>query len=169
MERVAADVMNPRRAGAPLSCIPKEGFTVEDIEKLLEDCQFNGFPVIVDQESQLLSGFVTRRDLKVAIHHGRLRNENLVSASPVHFTKRSPRNGDDGICPLSLGHILDASPSTVTDCTPMESVIDMFRKLGLRQILVTHNGKLLGIITKKDVLKHIAQLKHMDPDSILFD
>lgn len=35
------------------------------------------------------------------------------------------------------------SPVTVTDQTPMETVIDMFRKLGLRQILVTSNG--LGI------------------------
>lgn len=41
---------------------------------------------------------------------------------------------------------------TVTDQTPMETVIDMFRKLGLRQVLVTHSGRLLGIITKKDVL-----------------
>ena len=37
--------------------------------------------------------------------------------------------------------------------TPMETVVDMFRKLGLRQTLVTHSGKLLGIITKKDVLR----------------
>ncbi|VDN45258.1 unnamed protein product [Gongylonema pulchrum] len=41
---------------------------------------------------------------------------------------------------------------TVTDQTPMETVIDMFRKLGLRQVLVTRNGRLLGIITKKDIL-----------------
>lgn len=29
--------------------------------------------------------------------------------------------------------------------------------------------KLLGIITKKDVLKHIAQMANQDPDSILFN
>ena len=37
----------------------------------------------------------------------------------------------------------------------METVVDMFRKLGLRQTLVTHNGRLLGIITKKDVLRYV--------------
>jgi hypothetical protein len=36
--------------------------------------------------------------------------------------------------------ILDMAPITVTDQTPMETVVDMFRKLGLRQTLVTHNG-----------------------------
>lgn len=47
---------------------------------------------------------------------------------------------------------------TVTSSTPMETVIDMFRKLGLRQVLVTRNGKILGIITKKDIL-HFMKLK----------
>ena len=29
--------------------------------------------------------------------------------------------------------------------------------------------RLLGIITKKDVLRHVAQMKNQDPDSILFN
>ena len=58
----------------------------------------------------------------------------------------------------------------------METVIDLFRKLGLRQAFVTRNGfvfddfdhstkyidlyfsRLRGIITKKDILRHIQQL-----------
>lgn len=46
---------------------------------------------------------------------------------------------------------------TVTDQTPMETVIDMFRKLGLRQVIVTKNGRLLGIITKKDILRFMRE------------
>lgn len=42
--------------------------------------------------------------------------------------------------PIKLRRILDLAPITVTDHTPMETVIDMFRKLGLRHVLVTHNG-----------------------------
>jgi len=42
--------------------------------------------------------------------------------------------------PLKLKKILDMAPITITDQTPMEPVVDMFRKLGLRQTLVTHNG-----------------------------
>jgi len=165
---LAADVMKPRRNASPLICIPKTGSTVGELEHLMEEYRFNGFPVIVDHESQMLSGFVTRRDLKVAIHHGRLRNDQIVTPSKVHFSKKEPTPGAGGIPALCLRHILDVSPFTVSDATPMESVIDMFRKLGLRQILITHNGKLLGIITKKDVLRHIFQMKNQDPDSILF-
>ena len=35
---------------------------------------------------------------------------------------------------IRLRKSLDLAPSTVTDQTPMETVIDMFRKLGLRQV-----------------------------------
>merc|ERR1711872_1045494 len=48
-------------------------------------------------------------------------------------------------------------------------VVDMFRKLGLRQTLVTHNGRLLGIITKKDVLRHIKHMEDDDPETVLFN
>ncbi|KPM11421.1 Voltage gated chloride channel-like protein, partial [Sarcoptes scabiei] len=63
--------------------------------------------------------------------------------------------------PLNLKRIIDLAPITVTDQTPMETTIDMFRKLGLRQILVTHNGILLGIITKKDILLHIKECEEI--------
>ncbi|XP_057312951.1 H(+)/Cl(-) exchange transporter 4-like isoform X2 [Hydractinia symbiolongicarpus] len=137
---LAADVMRPRRNGAPLICIAKTGSTVGEIEQLLDGTKYNGFPVIVDHQSQMLCGFVSRRDIKVATLHGRLRNEEIVCASQVYFSKRAPAESSNGIPNLSLRHILDASPFTVTDATPMETVVDMFRKLGLRQTLVTHNG-----------------------------
>lgn len=69
----------------------------------------------------------------------------------------------------------------------METVVEMFRKMGLRQLLVTHNAwvndntdwycmphvvyvyrRLMGIITKKDMLRHVAEIEHQDPDAIRF-
>jgi len=159
---LAADVMRPSRNGSPLICVPKDEITVGEIERLLEEHKYNGFPVIVDHTTQMLCGFISRRDIQVALHHSRLRNEGITPTSKLYFSKRPPPLSaeEDGTATcVSLRHILDASPFTVTDATPMETVIDMFRKLGLRQTLVTHNGKLLGIITKKDVLNHIHEMK----------
>ena len=68
----------------------------------------------------------------------------------------------------------------------METVVEMFRKMGLRQLLLTHNAyvndhidcyynyaicvnlyrRLVGIITKKDMLKHISEIEHQDPNDI---
>lgn len=35
---------------------------------------------------------------------------------------------------------MDPSPFQISDQTPMETVVEMFRKMGLRQVLVSHNG-----------------------------
>lgn len=133
--------------------------TVEDIEILLKETEHNGYPVVVSKESQYLVGFVLRRDLNLAI--GNFFLNLIVSIITVYnliFLENAKRLVD-GICgqsvvlfssvqpiqnlgppPLKLKKILDMAPITVTDQTPMETVVDMFRKLGLRQTLVTHNG-----------------------------
>ena len=63
----------------------------------------------------------------------RKNNETSFFPSPGPETAASPP-------PLRLHCLLDLAPPTVTDQTPMETVVDMFRKMGLRHTLVTHNG-----------------------------
>lgn len=87
-----------------------------------------------------------------------------MGSSRVCFAQHTPSLPAESPRPLKLRSILDMSPFTVTDHTPMEIVVDIFRKLGLRQCLVTHNGIVLGIITKKNILEHLEQLKqHVEP------
>ncbi|KAJ8247136.1 hypothetical protein GJAV_G00259170 [Gymnothorax javanicus] len=166
---LAMDVMRPRRNDPPLSVLTQDSLTVEDAETLISDTTYSGFPVVVSHESQRLVGFVLRRDLIISIENARMRQDGIVSTSRIFFTEFMPPQPPDGPAPLKLRGIMDLSPFTVTDHTTMEIVVDIFRKLGLRQCLVTHNGRLLGIITKKDILKHMAQMANRDPDSILFN
>ncbi|XP_065592355.1 H(+)/Cl(-) exchange transporter 3 isoform X6 [Cyrtonyx montezumae] len=94
----------------------------------------------------------------------RKKQEGIVGSSRVCFAQHTPSLPAESPRPLKLRSILDMSPFTVTDHTPMEIVVDIFRKLGLRQCLVTHNGIVLGIITKKNILEHLEQLKqHVEP------
>ncbi|KAF8785365.1 H(+)/Cl(-) exchange transporter 3 like protein [Argiope bruennichi] len=165
---LAADVMRPKRNEGPLCVITQDSMTVENIETLLSTTDHNGFPVVVSTESQYLVGFVLRRDLSLAIANAKRTQEGVVRNSRVIFTSHIPTPWQ-GPPPIKLRKILDLAPITITDQTPMETVIDMFRKLGLRQTLVIHNGRLLGIITKKDVLRHIKQLANQDPESVLFN
>jgi chloride channel 3/4/5 len=129
--------------------------SVDDVEALLKETEHNGYPVVVSRESQYLVGFVLRRDLNLAIGESRqkhfTKSKGAVSAnakrmadgicgqSIVLFTSGNPPQ-TLGPPPLKLKKILDMAPITITDQTPMETVVDMFRKLGLRQTLVTHNG-----------------------------
>uniref|UniRef100_A0A8D2MV98 Chloride channel protein n=1 Tax=Zonotrichia albicollis TaxID=44394 RepID=A0A8D2MV98_ZONAL len=161
---LAADVMRPRRSDPPLAVLTQDNMTVEDIETLINETSYNGFPVIMSKESQRLVGFALRRDLTIAIESARKKQEGIVGSSRVCFAQHTPSLPAESPRPLKLRSILDMSPFTVTDHTPMEIVVDIFRKLGLRQCLVTHNGIVLGIITKKNILEHLEQLKqHVEP------
>uniref|UniRef100_A0A671MFC5 Chloride channel protein n=1 Tax=Sinocyclocheilus anshuiensis TaxID=1608454 RepID=A0A671MFC5_9TELE len=166
---LATDVMRPRRNEPPLALLTQDSTTVEDVETLIKDTDYNGFPVVVSHESERLIGFVQRRDLILAIKSARQKQDGVVSNSVVHFTEDAPQIPASNPQPLKLRRILNLSPFTVTDHTPMETVVDIFRKLGLRQCLVTRSGRLLGIITKKDVLRHMAQMMNQDPESIMFN
>ncbi|XP_026331883.1 H(+)/Cl(-) exchange transporter 5 isoform X2 [Hyposmocoma kahamanoa] len=164
---LAADVMQPKR-NETLAVITQDSMTVDDVETLLKDTEHNGYPVVVSKESQYLVGFVLRRDLNLAIPNARRTMDGITGQSIVYFAgASSPPPGPPTHLPLN--RILDMAPITVTDQTPMETVVDMFRKLGLRQTLVTHNGRLLGVITKKDVLRHVKQMDNEDPNSVLFN
>ncbi|KAL3995624.1 Voltage gated chloride channel family protein [Acanthocheilonema viteae] len=149
---VAIQVMKPGPAGGTLRVITQDTMTVGDIEILLRETNYNGFPVVVSEENLYLVGFCPRRDLQLALHSARKSQPYVVTNSIVYFKTDVPETADGIPAPLRFHKLIDLAPMTVTDQTPMETVIDMFRKLGLRQVLVTRNGRLLGIITKKDIL-----------------
>jgi len=167
---VANEVMRPRPGDEPLRVITQDTMTVGDIEQLLRETDHNGFPVVVSTESQYLVGFVTRRDLNLALSNAK-RTQGIVTNSIVYFTDKAPNNPEviGGPSPLRLRKLIDLAPLSVTDQTPMDTVIDLFRKMGMRQVLVLHNGRLLGIVTKKDVLKHVKEVDHEDPSSVRFN
>ncbi|KAL1427145.1 hypothetical protein MTO96_017655 [Rhipicephalus appendiculatus] len=144
---LAADVMQPRRGEGPLCCVTQDSMTVEELECLLKTTDHNGFPVIVSTESQYLVGFVLRKDLSLGLANARKCQEGVVGSSRALFTSQVPTPWN-GPPPVKLRRILDLAPITT---------------------LVTHNGKILGIITKKDVLRHIKLLANEDPESVLFN
>ncbi|MEQ2295863.1 H(+)/Cl(-) exchange transporter 3 [Ameca splendens] len=156
---LARDVMRPRSSDPPLAVLTQDDLTVEELQGIINETSYNGFPVIVSKESQRLVGFALRRDITIAIENARRKQEGIMFNSRVYFTQHAPTLPADSPRPLKLRSILDMSPFTVTDHTPMEIVVDIFRKLGLRQCLVTHNGNVLGIITKKNILEHLEELK----------
>lgn len=57
---------------------------------------------------------------------------------------------------LELGGWVEQNPLNVQPTMPLEVVMDLFKKLGPRVILVSQFGLLKGLVTVKDVLKLIA-------------
>jgi chloride channel 3/4/5 len=87
----ATDVMKPRPNEPPLSALTQEGMTLSEIEILLKDTTYTGYPVVISRESQYLVGYVLRRDLQIAIGQQR-RNNRVTGKSLVYFNKTVPQN-----------------------------------------------------------------------------
>ncbi|KAJ5491907.1 Cystathionine beta-synthase core [Penicillium expansum] len=158
----------------PLS-VPASDFPVREAEHLLNDNKFQGFPVVEDRTSKILVGYIGRTELRYAID--RARNQGMVAPNArCVFTKdaadaavarrasvsQSSRSSDTfdaiqrnaGASFVDFSRYVDHTPLTVHPRHPLETVMEIFKKMGPRVILVEHRGKLTGLVTVKDCLKY---------------
>ncbi|EUB62026.1 H(+)/Cl(-) exchange transporter 4 [Echinococcus granulosus] len=160
----ASDIMHPRLSEGPLELLTENSMRVEEVEELLQRSDHNGFPVVESLTSRHLVGFVSRTDLVRALDLHRphsLRRHGVKSI--VCFTDRAPLldpsnrldTPEDFPLLVDVRNVVDLSPTTLTQATPASTIFDVFKSLGLRQVLVTHLGRVTGIITKKDVLRFL--------------
>ena len=63
----ACDVMHPQKNDPPLSIIDLSTVTIGSLQQLLQETDYFGFPCVVTASSQLLDGFVTRKDIQYVI------------------------------------------------------------------------------------------------------
>ncbi|TPX37050.1 hypothetical protein SmJEL517_g00989 [Synchytrium microbalum] len=160
-------------------CLYRTGSTVASIEKLLNDSDYQGFPVLHSPDDRRVFGFITRGDIKYNLDRVRANQGMLVSGSTaiyfgehelsefvsptVHsgiITRRSRsgsgRSAADGSSMfLEFGPYVDKTPLTVQPRVAFEFVMDIFKKLGPRYVLVLERGLLVGLITKKDLLSSL--------------
>ncbi|KAI0466820.1 voltage gated chloride channel [Xylaria cf. heliscus] len=149
--------------------IPVHGMTLESIEDLLKEPQYQGFPVVENVRNKILVGYIGRTELRYAID--RLRRDQTMVVNPQAKCNFSPpavtamvpmtptvtiSNPDFSTSSASIdfSRYVDATPVTVHPRLPLETVMDMFRKIGPRVILIEHHGKLTGLVTVKDCLKY---------------
>ncbi|GJJ71257.1 chloride channel 3/4/5 [Entomortierella parvispora] len=65
---------------------------------------------------------------------------------------------------VDFGPFIDQTPIAVHPKLPLETVMEFFKKMGPRVILVEHQGKLVGLITIKDLLKYITRTEALDEE-----
>ena len=58
------------------------------------------------------------------------------------FSMQTPVISASGCAPVRVNHLVDFSPVTVSEVTPMSIVLEVFRKLGCRQAFVTGYNKI---------------------------
>ncbi|KAJ5757757.1 uncharacterized protein N7511_006451 [Penicillium nucicola] len=157
----------------PLS-LPESDFPVREAEHLLNDNKFQGFPVVEDRTSKTLVGYIGRTELRYAIDRARSHGMVAPNARCV-FTKEAaeaavarrasvPHHARSdtfdaiqrsaGAAFVDFSRYVDHTPLTVHPRHPLETVMEIFKKMGPRVILVEHRGRLTGLVTVKDCLKY---------------
>jgi chloride channel 3/4/5 len=81
------------------------------------------------------------------------------SHQPDEHEHQPPQTFDDiatssGASSVDFSHYVDLAPLTVHPRLPLETVMEIFKKMGPRVILVEHRGQLSGLVTVKDCLKY---------------
>ncbi|KAI4865422.1 chloride channel protein [Hypoxylon rubiginosum] len=151
--------------------IPVHGMTLRSIEDLLRQPKYQGFPIVEDLNTRVLVGYIGRTELRYAID--RLRRERAIRISPEAKCTFSPpavsavtpitptvtiSNTSDyatsSSTSVDFSRYVDATPVTVHPRLPLETVMELFRKIGPRVILIEHHGRLTGLVTVKDCLKY---------------
>ena len=157
-----------------LSLLPATGLSLRSLEGLLAKSPYSGFPVVEDRISKVLLGYIGRTELRYAID--RTKREGLVSpqakclfasgnsssaaTTPATAPAPNPAVTFDAIASSSgtqlvdFSRFVDPTPLAVHPRLPLETVMELFKKMGPRVILVEYRGKLMGLVTVKDCLKY---------------
>ncbi|QVM07711.1 glycerol ethanol, ferric requiring protein [Coccidioides posadasii str. Silveira] len=78
-----------------------------------------------------------------------------------------PQTFDDiatpsGVRSIDFSSYVDVAPITVHPRLALETVMEIFKKMGPRMILVEHRGRLSGLVTVKDCLKYQFKVEHQE-------
>lgn len=106
----------------------KEKDSLETLCKLLVSKKLSGVPVIGDKEK--LVGFISERDIIMAVGKG-------------NFTDKK------------VSDVMTRKVFSVEDDRPIEQVSQIFTDKPLRYVPVTKGDKLVGIISRKDVINKL--------------
>jgi CBS domain-containing protein len=137
-----------------ISC--KESQTVSEAAKLMTEKGFSVLPITNDSGD--LVGIVTEsdfvgRDVKVPHALARLKRtlgENHYKGNIEEIYERAKKR--------ALSEVMSKNPVTVDHEDSLTTIVNIMSARNLKRIPVLQNGKVVGIITRKDLIKAFNQI-----------
>lgn len=152
--------------------IPSSSLTISQVQILLKEGKHQGFPVVEDVSNNILVGYIGRTELQYALNRVK-RDRSVHPYALCQFSLTSPESDSPttasivgiprehsaappnrSMTPVDLSRFIDPTPVTVHPRLSLETVMELFRKIGPRVILIEHRGRLAGLVTIKDCLKY---------------
>lgn len=144
----ASDVMT--RTVVAFPTVAGECLTVAQLRLVLKETPYRGYPLIESSLNPSIVGYVTRTDLNHILQD----SDNVNDSTTCTFL--------DATEGLSFCSIVYSSPITVSQETSLEYLVNIFTKLGPRNILVEKNNVMVGTISRKDVLRYEFTHHHVE-------
>ncbi|KAF9919947.1 glycerol ethanol, ferric requiring protein [Linnemannia zychae] len=109
------------------------------------------------------SGVSSMGGLEHGMRRGSIGGGIGASTSSISSTSGAGRSENETNY-VDFGPFIDQTPIAVHPKLPLETVMEIFKKMGPRVILIEHQGKLVGLITIKDLLKYITRTEALDEE-----
>jgi CBS domain-containing protein len=149
--RTAADAMT-----APAVACREEAF-VEEAAEILADRDISGMPVIDDRDRVV--GVISERDLACALGGPMIRLAlRRHNDKPLHGVVDLPRGA------RRVKGIMTTPALTVGKGEMLEEVARLMRVHQINRVPVVEEGRLIGVVTRGDVLGEVAHLTHRPID-----
>ncbi|BGP18692.1 hypothetical protein JCM10213_006913 [Rhodosporidiobolus nylandii] len=153
--------------------LPSKGMTLDELQRLLDTTKYQGFPVVKSRKNLTLLGDISRRDLVIAIEKAQQSHLIPPDAPCLFCPQDDPLAGDSGGLGtptdewdggeegfVDFTSFVNQTPLTVSPKQPLEFVMQLFRRMGPRVILVERFGQLVGLVSVKDCLKYTLAHEH---------
>ncbi|KAH8119059.1 chloride channel [Phellopilus nigrolimitatus] len=160
-----------------LHTLTATGLHVKDVELRLQQTDVKGFPITSADSRCLLLGYIGRNELRYILDRAR-RTHGTSADTPCSFYSMPTDHDREEIANLATGPAMaiddetftniireaassetlelwpwvNQTPITVSPQLPLEIVMQLFKRMGLQ------HGKLVGLVTVKDVLRSIASV-----------
>ncbi len=129
--------------------------TVQELAKILATHGISGAPVVDD--SGAILGVVTESDL--IDQNKKVHIPTVVSILDSFFFLENPDKLEQEMRKIAGATVADiySSPArTVSANTPVDEIATIMAEKGIHTLPVVEDGRLLGIIGKKDIIRSIA-------------
>ncbi|KAF2129344.1 hypothetical protein P153DRAFT_422969 [Dothidotthia symphoricarpi CBS 119687] len=136
-------------------CLPTSGLQLRHLDALLAENTYQGYPIVEDTASKTLLGYIGRTELQYALSKAK----HSARTTAVVFSSSSSVEGVDA---LDFSRYVDLTPLTVHPRLPLETVMEVFKKMGPRVVLTEYRGRLTGLVTVKDCLKYQIRVEALE-------
>ncbi|KAJ3117622.1 glycerol ethanol, ferric requiring protein [Physocladia obscura] len=146
--------------------------SVAEMETMLSETRFKGFPVVLRRNDWKVVGFAGRSELRFALSEtpntpasllNFISGDSSSAFSPAipDLNETPPTSPQSGNGTIDMRQWINPTPTNFPTDFPISLCVEYFKKMGIRYILVTERetGVLAGIVTKKDLLKHVMYVK----------